>query len=369
MKEYDWRKEREKYRFNPVGNGAEQSPEPAPVPEQPQKRASSVWLRVLVIVIAAAVVAAGVLVLTGSLTDSSKMLAKAAEKNKNAVALVTFTTEFKTGRKETRPIGTAWAFAKDKFATNAHVANAFRSASKAVVQQTAQTILLSVAKKNNCPTVDEFLKRLGKKKAQLAVIAATRAALAQIREFRADVIINGTQKKSFPVTHVQIHRDYGVAGSSISPDIAVLTISGKHDKLFKLASIESLHKLKSGEAVAFLGFPSEYLVGGNINIDNPVASMQSGIIVAVSNFELKDAGAEGNILIRHNLPSTGGASGSPIFNRDGEVVALLFAGNIIGQVRDGGVERAPSAAQINYGIRVDLISGMGNMIAFKDFLK
>lgn len=362
MKNYDWRKEREKYRLNPQSENGN----PAPTVEPP-KRKSYRWLFIVVPVIL--VILGGAFVLNNYYLDSAKMLARAAEKNKNAVALVTFSAVFKDGPQQTFPIGTAWAFEKNKFATNAHVANAFRTASKAIINAKVQSILNTVAQKNNCKSVDEFLKRLGPQKAPAIMNIARKRALSELREFRADLIINGTYRKSFPITHVQIHRDYQLKNGT-SPDIAVLTVAGEHDVYFKAPSKKQLHNLKSGEPVAFLGFPSESLVGGNVNMDNPVASMQSGIIVAVSAFNLKDVGGEGNVLIRHNLPATGGASGSPIFNRHGEVVAILFGGNIVGQILDNGkISRAPSAAQINYAIRVDLINGMGNMIKFEDFLK
>jgi hypothetical protein len=60
------------------------------------------------------------------------------------------------------------------------------------------------------------------------------------------------------------------------------------------------------------------------------------------------------------MGSAGGASGSPIFNSRGEVVAILSAGNIIGQVSVNAgkinVIRAPSAAMVNYAQRVDILA-------------
>ena len=265
-------------------------------------------------------------------------------------------------------IGTAWAFAPDKFATNGHVAIGLRSSLQNVVKINMMQILNELAKNNNCKSVDELLKKLGSN-ANAVVNNARKQVISMIKGVRADIIINATRKKSFSVTHVQVHKDYGAVGTSYDPDVAVFTVNGKHDSYFKLADQTTLENLKSGVPIAFLGFPSEYLEKENVNIDNPVASMQSGIVVAVSDFDMKDAGGAGNFLLRHNLPATGGASGSPIFNRNGEVIALLYGGNIIGQVKKGNVTRAPSAAQINFGVRVDLLSGLGEAESIKDFLK
>ena len=65
--------------------------------------------------------------------------------------------------------------------------------------------------------------------------------------------------------------------------------------------------------------------------------------------------------MRHNLPATGGASGSAIFLPTGEVVAALNAGNVLwelvrgddGQVK--AVYRQPNAALVNYAQRVDIL--------------
>ena len=59
-------------------------------------------------------------------------------------------------------------------------------------------------------------------------------------------------------------------------------------------------------------------------------------------------------LVQHDLPSTGGASGSPIVGASGKVVALLNAGNMF--FIDG--DRVPNAALVNFAQRADLIRDM-----------
>ena len=273
------------------------------------------------------------------------------------------------GKKITAPVGTAWALSENHFATNAHVAYGLKEVLKRQLQNFIQAKLASQAEQDECKSVDEYLQKAGDR-AQNLIDNASKQVLASIKDVRADIIINGTRKKSFSVSHVQIHKDYGVVGTKFDPDVAVLTIQGKHDSYFKLANKKNLKAIKAGQPIAFLGFPMELLFDNNVNIDNPVATMQSGIVVAVSDFEMKDNGQDNNFLLRHNLPATGGASGSPIFNQTGEVIALLYAVNIIGQVVDSGkVVRAPSAVQINFGARADLLEGLGNAVAIKDFMK
>ena len=380
MQEYNWRKEREKYRPNFMKQ-PEQQPGQQPPPPPPIAKSNSGVIAVVIVVVivviaivvfasrggdkSSAAVKASPEVRSG---DPATMLAQAAELYKSAVGLVVATVELKNGNKVPLPIGTAWAFAPDKFATNAHVANGLADTRKGAQKSIAASMLEKQAKQNGFKDIDGYLNSLGESRAKALVEKCMNEAAGMIRHVDAAILINGAHRKGFPIEAVQIHRDCGVAGSKFHPDVAVLTIDGQNDVFFKMADDSTLAGLKSGEPIAFLGFPMENLDNDNVNIDNPVASMQSGIVVAVSDFELKDAGASGNYLIRHNLPATGGASGSPIFNRDGEVVALLFAGNIIGQVTESGVERAPSAVQINFAVRSDLLRGMGNPIGIGDFM-
>lgn len=375
MGEYNWRKEREKYRPDFRKTPKEEQPVQTPVQtvvvQKPRSRFVA-WLiaGLLIVLLLFGILAVIKTIGIGQNADASSMLAQAAEKNKKAVGLVVLIAVHQNGNKLPVPIGTAWAFEKNRFATNAHVARGLISTIFDVKKHLASGMLEEIAAKNGCKTFEELLKKIGQEKAEQLAKECFENVEKMIRGFEVSIQINGAHRLGYPVSYVQIHRDFGLANTKFDPDVAVFTIQGEHDCFFPLAGPETLHSLKSGEPVAFLGFPMEKLDQGNVNIDNPVASMQSGIVVAVSDFEMKDAGRDDNLLIRHNLPSTGGASGSPIFNREGEVVALLYAGNVIGQVmKDGEIDRVPSAAQINFAVRADLLKGMGEPVEIQTFLK
>jgi len=369
MKEYNWREEREKYRTDLKAEKPASEPEKAPNEPAP-RRSFKVWYFAGGAILLAALIVAGLAVCKmlkkpQPQKDSLTMLVEAAEKHKSAVGVVVVTVELKNGAKYSDPIGTAWAFSENKFATNGHVAIGLKGYYKGLVIK----ILTEDAKQNGYQSLEAYWKSLTPAKQKAVYQNAYQRFINMLKDVRVDIIINSSHKKSYTVTQVQAHKDYGVQGTSFNPDVAVLTIDGKHDNYFKIADKETLENLKPGTPIAFLGFPMENLEKGNINIDNPIASMQTGNIVAVSDFDMKDAGKGGNFLLRHNLPATGGASGSPIFNVNGEVIALLYAGNIIGQVSsNGNITRAPSAAQINFGVRVDLINGMGEAEPIKKFL-
>ena len=354
MKEYNWRKEREKYRVVPAEQENQQPTNPIPEKKQPTlHRVLSATLTIATLV----AIIAWVVVHYGIGKDSSTRLATAAEKNKEAVGLVVLKFDFKDGGKATIPLGTAWAFSKTQFATNAHIIDAIKSVYKNNIRTAGIQLLTQEALQGNHTTLQEYLKKQPKEKAEELINNAEKRIIASIERVKLNIYINDSNRKKYEVTHFQIHRNYGETG--INPDIAVLTIDSPHNNYFKIASQTKLLDLKSGTPIAFLGFPMENLSNNNINLNNPVASMQSGIIVAVTDFELKNSGPENNVLIRHNLPATGGASGSPIFNTSGEVVALLFGGNIIISNSQKSFKRAPSAAQINFAVRADLLSGVG----------
>lgn len=120
------------------------------------------------------------------------------------------------------------------------------------------------------------------------------------------------------------------------------------------ASREELVGLKAGQQLVLIGYPMEQLNGTDITRPEPTS--QTGIITSMTSFFLSSTGPETDLLIQHSVPATGGASGSPMFNTKGEVVAFLNAGNIIlYQTPDGGTMRQPSAALVNYAQRADLL--------------
>ena len=142
--------------------------------------------------------------------------------------------------------------------------------------------------------------------------------------------------------------------------------------------MEKLYSLKAGIPVASLGYPMEALHGNNINLDNPIASMQTGNIVAVTDSYFKESRPQDNQFVRHNLPSAGGASGSAIFDADGEIVAVHWGGNynhnVVHLQNDPKTQkkvmrtsRVTSAALINFAARADVLRGVGPKVSFDQF--
>ncbi|MCW5549300.1 MAG: FHA domain-containing protein [Opitutaceae bacterium] len=236
-------------------------------------------------------------------------LAEMAKEYSEAVGLVVVSSP-----KGPEGFGTAWAIAPGIYATNSHVSQ----------------------------PIAELLKNSGS-----AYIAVNR---------RPDLRLK--------ITRAVVHPRYGKEETNfegkkqpvLSYDVGLLYVQGEAPKVFRPARKPELEKLDSGYRIGFLGFPMEGMAGNNVDVRNPVATMQSGIVTATTDYWLAPAPFERRFSVQHNLGATGGASGSPMFNSRGEVVAILNAGNIIGTIsRDGNVVRAPSAVMVNYAQRVDLL--------------
>ncbi len=406
MNEYDWRKEREKYKVpsqKTPEKTAETIPQGGSTPPPPQILSGNGggWKVVGIVAVLALLGLAAIIIWfvmtnhvkqnddkpterilvvheggngggsvatkpkTETTADTATQLQNAAEKHKHAVGVVVLGFTQANNVRQRIPIGTAWACAPDKFATNGHVVVALKAKCQQMVKNFIAMVLADEAKKDGGKDLETYLAKLSPEERQAKMAAAAETVLTKIaRNFGAEICINGKAHFSLPVTGVRVHRNYGEKGTSFNPDVGMLLTSTDNDDYFPLAERRELMELKAGTPVGFLGFPMENLTNDNVNLESVVATMQTGIVSAVSDFDMKDAGGSGNYLIRHNLPSTGGASGSPIFNAQGQVVALLYAGNIdvIPNAKGSGVHRTPHGAQINFAVRSDLLEGLGEPV-------
>lgn len=175
----------------------------------------------------------------------------------------------------------------------------------------------------------------------------------------AVAIQNGTGK-IFPVTHALKHPDYS---TSNSPDVALVRIDAKGAafKPFELASDEDLGKLRIGTHLGTMGYPGEMLSTYLSSVDAATGTVKSaqatfkdGWIGRILNFNLEAADFADSTFIQHSASLSGGTSGSPVFTADGKVIAVHNSGRDV----QGQVDRTPSAAQICFAIRVDLLRGL-----------
>ncbi|MFT7617361.1 MAG: hypothetical protein ACI97A_000997 [Planctomycetota bacterium] len=135
-------------------------------------------------------------------------------------------------------------------------------------------------------------------------------------------------------------------------DVALMYVKAKDvAKLgppLELAPIETLLAIKRGDRLAFLGFSVEGNTTGTMNRGE--ASSDDGALVKAVDFFMEKTHPTDRHLLTYTLATTGGASGSPVLNREGEVIAVHSAGNykFIGDQRI-------SQGTTNAGQRADIL--------------
>lgn len=224
-----------------------------------------------------------------------------------------------------RPAGTAWVFSDSQLATNAHVAAAFSK-----LKENEQLIVRSSIAPYKTHVVKNALLHPGFERFQ-------------------------TLWNSYlPVQKMGERLIKMVTASPADVAILELTSSEGLNPPIPLANLDELDQILPGKKVAFVGYPSEKLLPGDMKRPSPV--VQQDEIVRVTDFFLNKQANENNRLIHHGLPLTGGASGSPMFNSKGEAIGLISAMNI--SIDSSG--RTPHAADINIGQRIDFLYDLIN---------
>lgn len=221
------------------------------------------------------------------------------------------------------PFGTAWVSGPGRLATNAHVAER--------VDQLAEG-------------QDVILRSMAGEREFTAIRSQTHPGYDAFADLWTDYVpmqINAV-KESDPVRSAGIAADVGFIYVDEASELGEPLV---------LADMDSHAELQAGDPVGYVGYPVENLALGGVNLSQPVPQSQVGRITAVTNyFNAPETGSDG-LLLQHSLPATGGASGSPLINADGEVVGLLSAVNFIVV----GGKRIPSAASVNFAQRSTLL--------------
>lgn len=222
------------------------------------------------------------------------------------------------------PGGTAWSVGSNLLATNAHVARIFRGV----------------------PAGREFVARSSDTPPQDFVVHAVRIhpGYEQFQQLTRSVcpLESGLGERV---------REVGFINGC---DVALLTVELEGRALgpaLPLATDSDLAAMRPGDKLGYVGYPMEGLVAV-LDPRAPRPTTQIGRVVGVVDFFNGERSDLERQLLKHSLPTAGGASGSPIFDGHGRVVALLNAGNVAGMTSQG---RIPHAAMINFGQRSDLL--------------
>ena len=119
-----------------------------------------------------------------------------------------------------------------------------------------------------------------------------------------------------------------------------------------LATRDELDSLSSGVALGTAGYPVQEMLLEPAQALATVPQLHVGVVTSVTDMFGLPADFAQRQLIQHDLPLTGGQSGSPIVGASGNVVAVINAMNAFSVQNIG---RIPNAALINFGQRADLV--------------
>lgn len=340
-------------------------PEPEIVPVKSQQSPSIVFrelisrkYKLLIIFIISIILLGGGIVLYfhSSSPNTHGDFVKVCQNFQSAVGLVTVTLEGELGGKRfnrTFPIGTAFAVSKNEFVTNSHIAYALKDERNDQLNLIVNYLVFSQAMEEGVKDEREFQQFCEKHNADIKHI---RDAIfnSNIRVKNIQIRLSHTGGKCLSVSNVKTHPNYNPTNNSGEYDIAILVTDESVNIFFKLARKETLYALSAGERIAYLGFPMEGLYrSGNLDINKPEAIFKEGMIGKLSDFNNVFSHPEYNRQIIHSIPAAGGASGSPIFLSDGQVVAILWGVQHIGLDENG--QRIASAVQHNFALRIDAL--------------
>ena len=139
-------------------------------------------------------------------------------------------------------------------------------------------------------------------------------------------------------------------GTTSSPDIALFSAQRWSDESFatdlefvQLAPLGALMDLQVGEEIGIYGFPGVLEINEDPFTLTPTPTLKTGIISALRSYDASDPltneqriALVGQV-VQHDLDTSPGNSGSPIFNKRGEVVAIHNAGLVGGDALDFGI--------------------------------
>jgi S1-C subfamily serine protease len=135
-------------------------------------------------------------------------------------------------------------------------------------------------------------------------------------------------------------------------DVALLHVAGGSDlgEPLLVVSDEDALKIPEGMPLGLVGYPQEGVV--MVNPRQPSPQIQLGNVTSITNYLFSRTETGAGLLIQHSAPAAGGASGSPLLDSEGRVIALHNAANYV-FVPDFG--RINAGTGVSFGQRADLV--------------
>lgn len=194
------------------------------------------------------------------------------------------------------------------------------------------------------PTGQEegFCTAFAVSEARLVTNAHCVAAAEELRRRGGRIVVvqNGHGQAKWTVEHMRRVSGFVPGGSSITPDVGWLQIDGTLPTHAMLATTAEYQALATGDPIFTYGFP-----GRLADPSAPEATFVQGVVGRVTTLDGQAGTVAAERLIQHSAFTSGGTSGSPIFNAAGHVVAVNTGGY---------VDKSKALAGYNFGMRIDL---------------
>lgn len=133
--------------------------------------------------------------------------------------------------------------------------------------------------------------------------------------------VGGADTYWLQLQNYRVHPDYD--GTARSPDAALLIIDANLSPTPIFLPRDQVQGLQAGQPIGTLGFLEE-MSEEAVNV--PVATFKSGTISALRPFADEVPTPENSRVIQHNLDLSGRTSGSLIFDHQGYIIGMNFAG-------------------------------------------
>jgi V8-like Glu-specific endopeptidase len=170
---------------------------------------------------------------------------------------------------------------------------------------------------------------------------------------------NGGRGEHLAISSMWRHPGYQADGEHPSADVGLVQIQGAAPVQVTLAPLARVQQLGPGDEIYVYGFP-----GDLVNVGSPVATITNGMIGRTVAFDGTGADAQNAQLIQHSAFTSPGTSGSPIFDRDGQVIAVNAGTFRTAQQQQIVGPLGPEAQTVvtesgyKYGVRGDLLASL-----------
>jgi V8-like Glu-specific endopeptidase len=188
------------------------------------------------------------------------------------------------------------------------------------------------------------------------ILATNAHCIVQAKKHGGSVVAlenEGRGAVRFSVTDMRTHPSYRDDDpNAITPDVGVVTISGRAAVVLDVAARDELSTAGAGDEVYLIGFP-----GRLMDASNPAATFLAAHVGRMTNAAGRPGAYAEAWLVQHDAGTTHGTSGSPIFNGRGKVIAINAGGYLEGDEEKiaGRQTEVVKASPYKFGMRIDLL--------------